>query len=262
MRKIAPLLMMLLFTAITTGQFKQNRKNISGKITVNKTYPAAHINVFNLTSGEYTFTDKEGSFEIAVQKNDELVFSSIQYQQFSVIITKSVLKKEELRINLREGVTQLDEIVIKPKLTGDLTVDVKKLDFQKANYPNIDIEKLLHGYQTNFIPDRWSAAGQTTIDKKYLQNGLKFVNIFKALFHANQHATKVTKGDDIDLRQIYNDEFFKKNLDIEKEEIPDFISYLKNNGLNKIKLHGGNDLQLIQFLVEKSKLYKAEGNKE
>lgn len=254
------ILLSLLFLSLAVkAQINTERVQIQGKVNVDRDGDPEGINVFNLSSGEYTFTDEYGRFKIEVKEGDKLAFSSIQYQQFTVVITNSVINKERLDIDLQEGVTPLKEIEVKPDLSGDVRVDVKKLKTQKADFPTYNTKEVIQGYTYKFKPDRLNTVKNDAIDKGYLQNGLNFVNIFKSILGSHAKTKEGSKEDiDVQVRKMYNDRFFKKYLDIDKEHINDFIYYLESHGLTKAKLKNYNDLQIIQLLIEKGKDYKAQ----
>jgi len=88
-------------------------------------------------------------------------------------------------------------------------------------------------------------------------NGLNFVNLFKVVFqNTDTNKSKTPKDIDVEVRKMYNDEFFKTNLAIEMDQINDFIFFAEANGLNNTYLEEGNELSLIEFLVSQSKIYK------
>jgi hypothetical protein len=66
---------------------------------------------------------------------------------------------------------------------------------------------------------------------------------------------------DVELRKLYNDQFFKDNFKIDLENISDFILYADRNGLDEEMLRKGNELDLIDFLMEQSKKYKKQLDK-
>lgn len=261
LKRIAVILLVL--TGISLhAQTQSERIKISGKINVSLDGDASNINVFNMTSGEYTFSDKYGRFSISVKLDDELVFSGIQYQQFTLIITQGVLNNRALNINLTEGITRLDEVVVRPDLYGDVNVDIRKLKTERANLPSIIAEDAITGYDYRFAADRYSPVDNDAVgrgyNKGYLQNGINFVNIFKSVFHTrnkNSHSRK-TADMDVEVRKLYNDEFFKQYLGIKEESINDFIFFMEDRGMTLEILSSKNDLELIDYLIEQSEAYK------
>jgi hypothetical protein len=57
---------------------------------------------------------------------------------------------------------------------------------------------------------------------------------------------------------MYKDSFFKENLNIDEDKINQFIFYVEDKGLTKNMLKKGNELDLIGFLIQKSKEFKSE----
>lgn len=237
------------------------RELIPGQIKVDRGNDPSAINVFNLSTGQYTYTDNYGQFRMAVKEGDELVFSSMRYQQFTVIITESILEKRKIEVNLRRGLNRLEEVVIKPELTGDISVDVGKLETKEANIPKFDVQNLLRGYNYNFKPDRLSTVESSPIDKKFLRHGLNFANIFKTLFVHKKRKNK-TEHEKADLKKeiqkTYESDFFKDYLDIDKGELDEFLNYAEAEGLTYTMLKKGNELELIDFLIDKSKAFKEQ----
>jgi hypothetical protein len=60
-----------------------------------------------------------------------------------------------------------------------------------------------------------------------------------------------------ELRKLFQDDFFTETLQVEKDYINDFIYYVDDNGLRDILGKSDNQLALIEFLIEQSKIYNA-----
>lgn len=262
MFKTVVYIILLLCSCQLIGQTTaQDRVKIQGKVNVGRQDNPQGINVFNMTSKQYTYTDEYGRFSIPVKINDRLVFSSLQYQQFTVIVTKSVIERGKLTVNLNTGTIDLEEVVVSPDLTGDVSVDVNKLKTEDIAQISVSNDELINGYYGKFTADRWSTVKNDAIDKGYLKNGINFANLFRPLFNAifkekNQQPNQVFM--DRELRKLYDDTFFKHYLNIPPEQINNFIYFMEARGLTSGKLHESNDLELIQQLVEGSKAFKAQ----
>lgn len=249
------------FYFATHAQTEKDRILMSGKISVSEKNDPGEINIFNLTTGQYTFTDEYGNFKIYVKKDDELVFSSVFYQQFTVEVTDALLEEKELKINLREGATQLEEVVIRPELTGDISLDIKKLRTEKTPLDSIDIGEALYGYDIEFSADRFTTVDNDAIDKGYLQDGINFANMFRAIVEANRSRIPEVKFEE-QVGQLREDAFFQKYLGIPSEQIDDFIDYVQAKGLSTNRLRKQNDLKLIDYLIDESKKFKEDRLKE
>jgi hypothetical protein len=131
-----------------------------------------------------------------------------------------------------------------------------------ANVQNMDFDTQT---DPNLGPSYNSALAMS---KTRLVNGLNFVNIFKEFLIVkkredikNPFSKAVNPEIDDYVRKIYEDDFFRENLNMEREYISDFIFYANDNGLSEQMLKGGNELDLIDFLIEQRKNYKKQLNK-
>ncbi|HET8810200.1 MAG TPA: carboxypeptidase-like regulatory domain-containing protein [Flavobacteriaceae bacterium] len=252
------LLLFLLFTPIFS--FAQNRVEIEGKINVPLNAEASGIAVYNLNSRQGTVTDDYGAFSIAAKLNDSLSISSVQYEPFVVIIDQGVIDTKTLTIAVREAVTQLDEVIVRPyDLSGNVSVDIEKVATSsnplKMGSRQIVTTDPSYGYDEATPLER-------TMDDPFLRNGIQFVNIFKAIFKNDDRNKKNVSRQhvdmDVQIRKMYNDDFFQEYIDIEKEEINEFIFYAERNGLSNELLQKGNELDLIEFLIAQGKAFKKE----
>lgn len=241
----------------------QERTFISGEINLPAGFNAEGILVFNENSGKGTLTKSNGEFSIAVANGDRVRVTSVSFQEFTVVIDQGVLDKGKLNIFLNETITELPEIVVSPnKLTGNVNVDVARIEVSEPDLPHFTAAQL-NDFDYEYSPD--SLTGVTRNEamlasRTRLVNGLNFVNLFKAAVGETSRKTKKRPERDIDenIRKIYNDAFFKENLNIELDRINDFIYYAQDHGLNKNMLRQGNELDLIAFLIEQSKAYKQQ----
>jgi hypothetical protein len=250
----------ILFSSILIAQEKE-RTLVNGKIIVPEEDTPEGMTIFNRNTARGTISNPDGEFKLSVALNDTVVFSSIQFEEFRVVVEEGVINSGEMNVFLTESVTELPEVLLSDnKLSGDIRVDVSRIavsDPDVPRYSAAELEALNVRRQSDSLmgPGRNAAlaAGNTR-----LVNGLNFVNIFKFLVGAEVENNPFTKQElDEKLRDLYDDEFFRTNLDIEKDKINDFIYYVTDHGLDNDLLEDGNELNLIEFLIEKSKEYKA-----
>ncbi len=264
------ILLLLFGLSISVSAQQESRVAIQGKIKVDEGEQVSGINVFNVTSKQYTFTDSKGMFTIPVKKGDTLAFSSIRFQQFLVAITASVIKNKRLNIDLNTRLIQLDEVVVKPDLTGDLQIDAEKLS-TNLNLPHFNSDKIMRGLY-NYSSDLSEPPTNDALDLGYLQNGINFVSIFGSLYDlifshkGNQTSSetapkKKQKEVKTYIRDIYNNQFFKSYLNIDENQISDYLYYMQAHGLTSEKMRSLNPLQLVQFLIKGSEEYRAAKNK-
>lgn len=270
MKKLAHLLFILFVVHFTYAQ-SNDRIRISGSINVPVGEDPQGISVFNINSQEGTISNSEGKFAISVAENDSIKVFAVQFQEFMVVIDSRVLQTKTLNIYVNELVNRLPEVIVSPyDLTGELGVDVEKLEV--INLPvkvKVGIPDGLYANVENVV-DFGKAPKNKALEfnQTRLVNGLNFVNLFKLLLISNKQNdisnpySKSYKEIDLELRRMYNDDFFKENFEIELKDIPDFILYADRNGLDEEMLRKGNELDLIDFLMEQSKKYKRQLDKK
>jgi len=269
MKKLTYLIVVLLFVQFTYAQSK-DRIKISGSIEVPVGDDPQGISVFNINSKEGTISNSEGKFAINVAENDSIKFFAVQFQEFLVVIDKRVLESEKLNIYVSELVNRLPEVLVSPyDLTGELNVDVQKLEVIQlpvnieVGIPDGEYANVENVANFGKAPKNQALAFNQT----RLVNGINFVNLFKVLLISNKKNdisnpySNSYEEIDIELRELYNDQFFKDNFNIDLENISDFILYADTNGLDEEMLRKGNELDLIDFLMEQSKKYKKQLNK-
>lgn len=253
MNKTLPFL--FLFVCSTIFSQVPERQILKGKINVPTDAQAKNINVLNTNSSQGTTTNEYGEFLIKVKNKDHLFISSVQFQNFEIEITKEIMKEKDVVINIRENVNQLNEVTVSSNvLSGNLDVDVGKINIEKTSL-NIDQKELISGYNANITVDSQIRANNVTIDDEYLDYGMDFVQIFKRYIQKKPRDKENSKVEnvDVEVRKMYDNQFFKEYFDIDEDKINEFIFYADDHGLTPDLLKKGNELDLIQFLLDKSK---------
>ena len=246
MRKIILFACFLLCLSTVFSQ-QDERKILRGKVLYrNSNVP--NENVINSTSERATITNDNGEFAIRVKLDDELVFTSLNYQIEIVKITQEILDKNRLVVEVNEKVTELDEVVISPENQQ------KFLELQNEEFKQFE-------YETDQTTEVVNIASDPKLTS--LQDGLNFVNIFKALFLSRQ------KEDERDplklsevLRQVYEDDFFVTDLKLPADKIDDFLIFCDTQMPPQSLIKRDNEFQLIDFLVTQSEIYLKEMNAE
>jgi len=203
-------------------------------------------NVINVVTEEATVTDESGRFAIQVEVGDRLVFSAVNYQLMVVEITPEILKNNRLVVEVKEKVQELDEVVVSPENQEEF-LEVKNEEFKGFEYEI----------------DRGTRPENVALDRSVrgMQDGLNFVNIFKALFKSREDeadgAGSTIKLSDV-LRQVYEDRFFVEDLGIEQSQIGAFLDYCDRQIPPRELIRKENEFQLIDFLVDQSEKFKKE----
>lgn len=264
-------LFFLLFTVISPILFAQDivRVKVEGKIHVPQDEDSEGISIYNVSSQKGTVTDADGAFEIEVAENDRLQIFALQYKTFTVVMDKGVVDRKKLNIFVNPAITQLDEVVIRPyDLSGNVRADIEKIQtYYISKDWDLSYKSLEFGY--NFERDQSSAiegnAAEEALNSHHLRNGLDFIAIMggvgnllfpnnKKLNSVEQVKTKETLSNN--MQQRFSREFIHDNFDIPREKTYDFLFYAQENGLDERLLKPENEMQLMEFLHEKSKKYK------
>ena len=215
---------------------------IRGKVLY-KNVNVSSANVINNTSQKATTTNDDGEFEIEVKLNDKLIFSSVQYQIRELNITKEILQRNRIVIDVNEKVNELDQVVVTPE-NQEKFLDLKEEEFKRFDY--------------SF--DKSTRVNNVINEQGKLRDGINFVNLYRLISNTlkkdseeNQTNYKYNPSDL--LRELYDDVFFTKNLLIPNDQINEFLLYCDDNFPDRILLKKDNEFELIEFLVKQSKKF-------
>lgn len=206
--------------------------------------PVPNENVINSTAGTATITDHKGEFAIPVQEGDELIFMALNYQLQIVRIDADILRRNRLVVEVNEKVTQLDEVTVRPEEQQEF-LRLQNEDFRDYDYDTDETTEIEN-----------IALDETERGMKY---GLNFVNIFKLLAGTLQsEGADPTAGllPSAVIRQIFDDSFFVRDLNLSQDQIPDFLDHVDRQLPSRTLLRKDHEFELIDFLVTESEAYR------
>ncbi len=241
----------LLFTSYNI-YCQNNRENITGKV-INDSLSVENIHIINKNSGKATVSNKNGGFQIPVKISDTLIVSSIQFENKTIIISRSVINSEKLLIILFPKINQLKEVIVKKhNLSGNLTTDINTTKIKNV------VDQFTLG-----LPN----AGRIpipTIDSLNFQLGLLMSINLDALyrrvngdFKRLKKLQKLQKKDDIlkNIRSSVTDKYFIESLKIPEDYIANFLFYLLSKDI--IDLYKQNKkMEIINLLIHESYEYR------
>jgi len=244
---------LLVFFAITLS-FGSSYAQDEGRTMLRGTvlYRGSNVvneNVINITTEDATITNDDGEFLIAVKVDDELVFTAVNFQLRVIKITPEIIKNNRLVVDVNEKITALDEVVVSPE-NQEKFIALQEEKFKEYEY---EIDRATEVVNT--------AESQTV---RGLQDGLNFVNIFKALVRSKDKGVapkRQLRMSEV-LRQIYDEEFFVEDLKLPREKIGAFLFYCDDQMPSQSLLKKDNEFQLIDFLVTTSQTYLKDLNTE
>ena len=244
------------FFLISITGFSQ-RVLINGTIKVPVGEDPQGISIVNTTAMRATISNASGIFQIRAAEGDTLNFSSLQFQDFSVVIDDGVINTRELNVFVSEAVTELPEVVVTPyDLSGNVRVDVQIIPTSDLDLPNKSAAEI-DPYEWEFPPDSLVSPPNVAIRSSMMVNGANFANIFRNILKSRE-VINIEESEELEdeILLLYDDDFFNENLNIKKENIKEFIYFAEDNGLTKAMLKPKNEMELIEFLVTQSQRYK------
>lgn len=262
---------LLLFTfflvmGVSNAQVNE-RSVITGKVTVPVDDDPGGITVFNNNSDQGTVTRDDGSFRIPVALGDEVTFSALPFEEFTVVIDQRILEAGELNVFVSESVTELPEVSVgSPDLSGNIEVDARRIAVEEAALPATKASEI-NDYEWEFRPDNKTTPENAAMASSMRINTTEFANLFRGIY-STRFASNQDPGDqdfeplEEDVRRLYDDAFFLENMDIGRDNIYQFILFAEDNGLTREMLEEENELDLIQFLVEQSKEFKQQQGRQ
>lgn len=238
MNKIV-IFILLSFSFVAFSQEK--RVILRGKLMYRNSNLVA-ANVINNTNQNNTITDTNGQFEILAGVGDEIIFSSVEFKIRTIKITKEIMKKNRLVVEVNERVNFLDEIVISPENT-DKFLDLKEEEFKKVDY----------------IDDKSTAVENEIIRQNQLYRGINIVNVAKLLANVLSESKiddEIKLNPSKALPLVFDKNFFISDLGLKNFEIITFLELMDKKPEIKNLLKKNKEFELIEYLFNESKKFK------
>ncbi len=227
------------------------------------------IHIINKTSRKNTTSNNYGVFDIEVKLNDTLLFSSVQYEKKTVIISSKDIQNELFTITLKDRINELDEVIIGEVLTGNLGSDVANSKAkQSINFYDVGIPGYKGPKKTYRERDLFDADGGSWIND-LSSNGLGAgggLNLNKLLNKISGRTKKLKRNLNIERKsnllktvreQLTNTLFELYPLDVRHHAEFFFFCSEDEDFLTRC---AGTELETLKFLEEKLKQYKTQIN--
>lgn len=245
--------------------FSQEKKTLSGKVNAPKLEESS-VHIINKTQRTGTLNTSSGEFKIQVRENDTLLFSSIQYNNLEILVTAEILNKDLITVELTEDVNELAEVnITDTNLTGNLTTDLANIEVVGDLPVNLNFRSLQK--KSLFESDRREHA-DTPVNIALKQNQIGYgaegmnilggLGILADLVGVKSKTTPAyipPAAPSVQIRRLFDDEFFKSSLGIKEANIQDFIFYLDEVGLSQQLFQPNKRLALIDVLIDHGKIY-------
>ena len=199
-------------------------------------------NVINNSNQNNTITDTNGEFEILAGVGDEIIFSSVEFKIRTVRISKEIMKKNRLVVEVNEKVNFLDEVVISPENT-DKFLDLKEEEFKKVDY----------------VDDKSTSVENEIIRQNQLYRGVNIINVAKLLAKVLRESKmeqeiKLTPSKALPL--VFDNNFFISDLGLKNFEIIIFLELMDNKKEIKSLFKKNKEFELIEYLFNESQKFK------
>lgn len=271
---------LILLLMVSQLMFAQHieRKVLNGKIVADS-LEVENLTVYNITSNVGAVTNADGKFSIKARATDTLYIQGISYESKKYVLTHKDFWLEELEIRLKTNITELNEIEITPyTLTGIVEVDIKRIQVYGEGFTKIDARKVMHyeddvriGTPVNTVmPTHFAPNGSNF---NFLAMGAGLVSLFVKDRNSKKYSERVFEerrqkdiqskpfSDHIYERFAHN--FFVETLKIKHEQIPLFLQYAEMPVKDlSLFLKPENEIQLIEYLTAKAKIFNSENQNE
>lgn len=218
------------------------QQNIQGQVISENGTAISGATVYNLSSYQITNTDRSGKFIIAAKKGEKIRVSKEGFDRTTVSLTTE--NNSDLVIRLIKTATEIEEVKLKYKPTGDLSKDSKHFDKNKKN-------KKLDENMGQYIAKKSSPSVTAPRHGEFVQPVGPGTSV--TLWIEN-------KWTDVDLyeflvKNIDND-FFTVEMKLKNQEIMPFIFYIFKSYERKTILKYGvlTETDRARFLQEAYKI--------
>ncbi len=239
-------LLSLIFFFCLAGLSAQAQESVLLKGKVKASNPDVEkIHVINLNLEKGAVTNKEGKFEIIANENDSLYVSSVQFYNTTVVVTREMIENKSLVIPLQDKMNELAEVVIDDiNLSGHLANDLSRISIT-------DVEKKyeLQNNLNNFIrKDREMNPYVKTI----ANGGIRIDKIAGAVIDklsGDKQKPKTYTPRELANKSIaiVGREFFREDLDLNENEICNFVYYCAEDVRFKRLVINNNAFVLIEY---------------
>ncbi|GGD24542.1 hypothetical protein EYD46_10170 [Hyunsoonleella pacifica] len=250
-----------LFVLLCGKIIKAQSIEITGK--VESKADVENIHVINKTAKKFTITDKWGNFTIPVSINDTLSFSSVQHEVKDVIISKTILDSRTVSVILVEQVNALNLVTVGKVLSGNLSSDIESMEGSApVNFYDVGIPGYTGKIATQserrlaeageFKPKMLLGALTGSIPLNPILNGITGrTKMLKQRVKHERNEALIVK-----IRETFSETLFSI-ISLEEEFRIDFFYFCEMDENFYEVCNGKSDLEILEFLKQKLKQYKA-----
>ncbi len=262
---IRKIILMVVVILSSLPVLSQDLVNLRGNIIADS-LQSSSVHIINLTQKTGTVNTAAGNFEIEVRENDVLLFSSIEFEKKEIIITAETIQFQYLEVNLFPALNLLDDVNLSNiTLTGNINTDLKNIEIVKG---------LPLGNAVDFMNARFKSdltdPLNTPVNLAFQQNNIlqetsvdfiAVAGLISNLIGIKKRPKEILppghgKPVSLQIRKLFNDDFFITSLEIKEEKIDDFLFYLDDQEINRQLFFDHHRMALIELLIDHGNRYK------
>lgn len=223
--------------------FSQTEKLLKGVVS-SENFLLSNVDVINKTSKQYTITNENGEFIIAVKPNDSLFFYNKDFSLKGLKVTPVQVIQNNLQVIMSQKAEELEEVLVAKKNKIKLNLDTWR---EQSKRDEIIAEK--NPYTENKVV---MVRGGTFV------NGLNFAAIGKKLLDLlskNKEPKKETPPEiefAVLAKNTCDQKFYLETLKLKPEEIDLFLQFCDTDPKSKILIKNHNVLSMMDFLLAKN----------
>ena len=242
------LLVFILF-AFFKGNTQEKRITIKGKVT-SSSGAIDNIHVINKNSKKAVITDSNGLFEIPVKQQDTLLFSAVQFENKTSIISAQHIANFYILVNLQISVNDIKEVTLEKPENMARGLGLPNADKKPLN----KLEGRLNYHTKSSLPLAILAA---ILNKRGGVNDMFYIisgkrkkdRKLKKLIDDDTY--KVYQSQKIqEIRTHFGDAFFIKTIKIPQAEIDYFIKFCDDQEAIINLFSKNKELEIIDIFLK------------
>lgn len=256
MKKI---LFLLLTISCVFKVFSQDDISVLKGAVFNDTISVEGITVTNKNLKQSIATNHLGVFEIPVRLGDSIVISAIHVNRKSLYVTQEIINRGEIGIEVSSAINQMDELIL------NSIISKSALNFsaalKKSKSPDFySLKKNEIAALANTDPTKRYGVGG---DVNWLSGVTKLFSDKKKKKSLNR-IEKLQKWDRFksEFLSDYGTTFFTDQLKISEMILDEFLIYCRGKKDIASMYFNHQELELIDFFVKQSEIYKEKYNIE
>ncbi|PJJ10545.1 hypothetical protein CLU83_3987 [Flavobacterium sp. 1] len=236
-------LLLALFLFICQFSFSQTEKLLKGVVSSDN-FLLSNVDVINKTSKQYTITNENGEFVIAVKVNDSLFFYNKDFSLKGLKVTPVQVIQNNLQVIMSQKAEELEEVLVAKRNKIKLNLNTWR---EQSKRDEITAEK--NPYTENKVV---MVRGNTFV------NGLNFWGIGKKvveLLSKKKESEKETPPETefaVLAKNTCDQKFYLETLKLKSEEIDLFLQFCDVDPKAKALIKNHNVLSMMDFLSAKN----------